>query len=102
MEAHVCSHTATPHQPNATTQGTCANKVHPLPTLGGGCAIECEHDVDLLRITAVGSHSFSAPAHFKPVSNYYPVSCRCGCCARWGCLASASGVRCVGSAATQT
>lgn len=58
-----------------TLQGTCANAKHPLPTLGGGCAVECEHDADLLKVTALGSHAFAAPAHFAPVPGYFPVSC---------------------------
>lgn len=58
-----------------TLQGTCSNHKHPLPTLGGGCLVECTHDEDLLKITEMGSHTFTAPAHFKPVEHYYPVSC---------------------------
>jgi hypothetical protein len=59
-----------------TLLGTCANPTHPLPTLGGGCVVECEHLEDLCMVTPLNSHAFIAPANFKSIDNYYPVMCR--------------------------
>lgn len=61
-----------------TLLGTCANPNHPLPTLGGGCVVECQHVEDLCNITPLNSHAFLAPANFKSMDNYYPVMCRWG------------------------
>lgn len=69
----------TPNKDKATITtllGTCANPNHPLPTLGGGCVVECQHMEDLCNITPLNSHVFLAPANFKSIDNYYPVMCR--------------------------
>lgn len=79
----------TPHKDKATITtllGTCANPNHPLPTLGGGCVVECQHVEDLCNITPLNSHVFLAPANFKSIDNYYPVMCRWGrfgVCFQW-------------------
>jgi hypothetical protein len=69
-----------------TLLGTCANPTHPLPTLGGGCVVECEHLEDLCMLTPLNSHAFIAPANFKSIDNYYPVMCRWvgGCTREYG------------------
>jgi len=70
----------TPHKDRATVTtllGTCSNPNHPLPTLGGGCVVECENVEDLVSITPLNSHVFVSPANFKSLDNYYPVMCRC-------------------------
>ena len=67
------------HQDKATIStllGTCSNPTHPLPTLGGGCVVECEDINDLRSITPLNSHSFVAPSNFKSIDNYFPVMCR--------------------------
>jgi hypothetical protein len=69
----------TPNKDKATITtllGTCANPNHPLPTLGGGCVVECQDVADLCSITQLNSHVFAAPANFKSMDNYYPVMCR--------------------------